>query len=168
EYENWGMNVNMHKTEYLRIGEEQEDPDLQLRHIKRCEEYKYLGRIIANKGTSENDIKQRVRQGRKCIRILNSLLWSNRIAIATKSTIYRAIVEPILTYESECWQMSVKVKRRVDAVEMYLILRIENKTHSKQDPSDPLKTTLFYVFSNDETVKNDRTLSFVDSLLLGS
>ncbi|KAF2887390.1 hypothetical protein ILUMI_18783 [Ignelater luminosus] len=34
EYENWGMNVNMQKTEYLRTGEEQEDPDLQLRHKK--------------------------------------------------------------------------------------------------------------------------------------
>ncbi|KAF2882238.1 hypothetical protein ILUMI_23931 [Ignelater luminosus] len=55
EYENWGMNVDMLKTEYLRIGEEQEDPDLQLRHIKRCEEY--LGSIISNKGTSESDIK---------------------------------------------------------------------------------------------------------------
>ncbi|KAF2885891.1 hypothetical protein ILUMI_20283 [Ignelater luminosus] len=34
EYENWDMKVNMQKTGYLRIGEEQEDLDLQLRYIK--------------------------------------------------------------------------------------------------------------------------------------
>ncbi|KAF2888597.1 hypothetical protein ILUMI_17576, partial [Ignelater luminosus] len=137
EYDNWGMNVNMHKTEYPRIGKEQEDPDLQLRHLKRCEEYKYLGSIISNIGTSENDTKQIVQQGRKCIRILNSLLWSNQITIATKSTIYRAIVKPILTYESECWQMSVK--RRVDAVEMDFLRRSCRVSKIERIPNEVIR-----------------------------
>ncbi|KAF2904421.1 hypothetical protein ILUMI_01758 [Ignelater luminosus] len=66
----------------------------------RCEGYKYLGSVIPNKGTSESD---------------------NKTKSPTKSKMHtntQAIVEPILTYGSECWQMWVKDKRKVDAVEM--------------------------------------------------
>lgn len=69
-YEKWGRTMNGYKTEYLRIGEEKEDPQLQVREIKRCNKYKYLGSIISAEGTSKRDVHNRVQQGRISIRIL--------------------------------------------------------------------------------------------------
>ena len=43
---------------------------------------------------------------KKAIRLLNSLLWSNKMKLQTKLTIYTTIVEPTLTYGCECWQIS--------------------------------------------------------------
>lgn len=123
EYDLAGMKMNVAKTEYLRIGEEDEDPDLQLRQIRKCEEYKYLGSIISHKGSSAQDIRHRTHQGQKSVRVLNPLLWSNRISLKTKLTIYRAIVEPILTYGSECWQLTEAARRKIDAVEMDFLRR---------------------------------------------
>ena len=43
EYEKWGLNINTTKTEYLKIGDmQEEDPDLQIHRIGKCREFKYL------------------------------------------------------------------------------------------------------------------------------
>ncbi|KAF2886445.1 hypothetical protein ILUMI_19728, partial [Ignelater luminosus] len=110
EYEKWGLKINMDKTEYLRIGD-QEDPKLEIRHIKETKEFKYLGSIISQEEASTKDTQSRLQQGQKCISILNSLLWSSKIKLKTKMTIYRTIVEPIMTYGSECWQLTAKDKK---------------------------------------------------------
>ncbi|XP_030760429.1 uncharacterized protein LOC115885607 [Sitophilus oryzae] len=51
EYDRWGLNINLTKTEYLKVGEEQtEDPKLHIHEIKRCSEYKYLGNPVLTYG----------------------------------------------------------------------------------------------------------------------
>ncbi|XP_044766946.1 uncharacterized protein LOC123322925 [Coccinella septempunctata] len=99
EFEAWGLTINMNKSEYLKVGDQQEeDPDLQIHNLKKCSQLKYLGSIISKDGTSKKDIENRTQLGKKAIRLQNSLLWSTRIKLQTKMTIYTSIVEPILTY----------------------------------------------------------------------
>ncbi|XP_030765787.1 uncharacterized protein LOC115889851 [Sitophilus oryzae] len=125
EYDRWGLNINLTKTEYLKVGEEQtEDSELHIHEIKRCSEYKYLGSIISEEGNSKKDIHSRVQQGKKVIRLLNHLLWSNKTSIQTKIRIYKAIVEPILTYGAECCQFTAKERRMVESVEMDFLRRV--------------------------------------------
>ena len=81
EYEKWGLNINTTKTEYLKIGDMQEDPDLQIHRIGKCSEFRYLGSIISEDGTTKNDTKNRIQQGKTVIRLLNSLLWSNKMKL---------------------------------------------------------------------------------------
>lgn len=50
QYTKWDLNVKMTKTEYIRIEEEPEDPELHFIKIKRCKVYKYLGSIISDEG----------------------------------------------------------------------------------------------------------------------
>ncbi|XP_030750903.1 uncharacterized protein LOC115878509 [Sitophilus oryzae] len=124
EYDRWGLNINLTKTEYLKVGEEQtEDPKLHIHEIKRCSEYKYLGSIISEEENSKKDIHSRVQQGKKVIGLLNPLLWSNKTSIQTKIRIYKAIVDPILTYGAECWQFTAKERRMVESVEMDFLRR---------------------------------------------
>lgn len=97
-YSHKNMNNRFLKSKqntYLCIGAHEEDPDLQISKIRKCEEYKYL---------------DRAGQGRKCIGMLNSLFWSGKIRLTTKMTIYA--VESILTYRAECWQLSIKNRKK--------------------------------------------------------
>lgn len=66
EYEKWGLEVNIAKTEYLSVGGNQEDLILvNGQRIKNCQTYKYLGVNITNDGTLVDAIKNRNIQGRK-------------------------------------------------------------------------------------------------------
>lgn len=153
EYERAGMKMNVSKTEYLRVGEEDEDPDLQLRQIRKSEEYKYLGSIISNKGSSVQDIRYRLQQGHKSVRVLNSLLWSNRISLKTKLTIYRAIVEPILTYGSECWQLTESSRRKIDAVEMDFLRRSCRISRLEHIPNIEIRQRTNRIFRTTERIE---------------
>lgn len=50
EYKKCGLTINLNKTEFLRIKEDQTDHQLFVEEIEDCEEFKYLGTIIAKKG----------------------------------------------------------------------------------------------------------------------
>lgn len=65
ELVNKGMIINFDKTEYLCIGEKQND--IQIRHqtIKHCNTFEDLGSIITRNGAVEEDINNRIRMGKK-------------------------------------------------------------------------------------------------------
>lgn len=81
----------MSKTEYLEIGNDEDDPDLEIRNTKLCKEYKYLGFIIfidyLRIETSKTE-----RSKKKAVNILNSLVWSKDIGQNIQMTIYRTLI----------------------------------------------------------------------------
>lgn len=142
EYQKWGLTMNKKKTEYLVQTSDMPEPDVELqinKEIRKSREYKYLGSIISEEGTSRRDICSRAQQGRKSIRILNSLLWSNRIRLHTKMTIYRAVVEPILTYGAECWQITSRDKRLIEAAEMDYLRRACRVSRMEHIPNEEIR-----------------------------
>ncbi|XP_060518384.1 uncharacterized protein LOC132697110 [Cylas formicarius] len=120
EYNLAGMKMDMAKTEYLRIGKEGKDLDLWLRLVNQFEEYKYLGSIRSNKGSSVQEIQRKIQQGQR-------------------STIYGAIVEPIMTYESESWQQKEPMRRKIDAVEMDFLRRLCRISRLEHIPNDEIR-----------------------------
>lgn len=59
EFGNKGMKIYFNKTEYMCIGEEQND----IQTIKHCDTFKYLGSIITRNGIAEGDINNKIRSG---------------------------------------------------------------------------------------------------------
>lgn len=119
EYQKWGLTINTSKTEYLVVGEEHvDDLDLGTTKIRHCNSYKYLGVTISSKGKSREDIINKIAQGKRVIRQLNSVLWNNKVTKRTKTTIYKTIVESISTYGSETWELNKRDKERLLALEM--------------------------------------------------
>lgn len=55
---------------------------------------------------------------------MNSLLWLTVIRLQTIINIYKAIVEPIMTYEAECWTVTEKSNRKIEAIEMEFLRRV--------------------------------------------
>ncbi|XP_060529935.1 uncharacterized protein LOC132704141 [Cylas formicarius] len=138
-YENWGL--NMQKTEYMKVGgkHEDEDPELYVRKIKRATNYKYLGSVITEEGNSKTDIQNGAQQGRRATQALNSLLWSTGIKIGTKIRIYEAVVEPILTYGAECWQMTKNEKKVIDSVQIDFLRRARQVSRVKHVRNEEIR-----------------------------
>ena len=119
EYDKWGLTVNTKKTEYMIVGnEEKQNLDADNCEIKHCSSFKYLGVTLSTNGKSVEDITNKIGQGRRVIRQLNSLLWNKKIANKTKRTVYKTIVESICTYGSETWELRKSDKNRLLSLEM--------------------------------------------------
>lgn len=119
EYERFGLTINTTKTEYLVVGERnEEDLDIEATKIRHCKAFKYLGVTISEDGKSTNDINNKIGQGKRAIRQLNSIIRSDKITRTTKSRIYKSVVESITTYGCETWELNKRDKDRLLALEM--------------------------------------------------
>lgn len=122
-YEANGLKINYKKTKYLVIGGQARDLHIQGQVITKCEEYKYLGSLISSEGNSKMEITSRIGQARQATRTLNSLLWSKNLRNRTKTRIYGSIIESILLYGSETWEMTKGEKQKINSVEMDFLRR---------------------------------------------
>lgn len=117
-YKSGGLNINFTKTEYLVVGGESRNLNLENGVIRAVDHFKYLGSVLHQSGTCERDVENRVSQARSAIKQLNGVLWSRNITHKTKLMILNVIVESILTYGAEGWTLNERQKNTIKAVEM--------------------------------------------------
>jgi hypothetical protein len=122
-YEDNGMKINFKKTKYLVSGGEARDLCIGAQTIGKCDEYTYLGSKITSEGNSKKEITNRIGQARQATQRLNSMLWSKNVKIGTKVRVYNSIVQSILIYGSETWEISKRDCQRLNAVEMDFLRR---------------------------------------------
>jgi len=67
---------------------------------------------------TEIEIDYKIIHGRKAIGKLNSMLWNYKITMKTKKMIFSTIVESIVTYGSETWEINKRNEKRMKALEM--------------------------------------------------
>lgn len=119
EYNKWGLTINIKKTEYMVAGEgHNNDLPTDTTVVKGCNSFKYLGVTLSSTGRSHADISNKIGQGKRVIRQLNSILWNGHITRRTKTVIYKTIVESICTYGAETWELTQRDRSRLMAVEM--------------------------------------------------
>lgn len=83
--------------------------ELQLENngkISGCTEYKYLGSILTNDGNDTKNIRNKIVQSKRIIEALNGIWWSKNITKNRNNMNYKAMVESVLTYEAETWNIS--------------------------------------------------------------
>jgi len=71
QYKKWGLYINYDKTEQLVIGREGNDMVLGPNNSRDCVRFKYLGVMLTKEGTSNEEIDNKIIQGRKAIGKLN-------------------------------------------------------------------------------------------------
>lgn len=137
EYAEWGLSVNIEKTQYLCIGTEPSTLDLENgQEISNCQNYVYLGVTFDDTGTDTKEIEKRIIQARKIITCLNSIFWSKEITKRRKFNIYETMVKSTLLYGAETWRITEKYKAKVEAVEMDAMRRslcISRTSHIRND-----------------------------------
>jgi len=69
--------------------------------IERVEEFKYLGAILTNQNSIQEEIKSRLKLGNACYYSVQNLLSSSLLSKTLKIKIYRTIILPVVLYG--CW-----------------------------------------------------------------
>ena len=77
------------------------------------------GSKITADGDCSHEIKRRLLLGRKVMTNLDSLLKSRDITLPTKVHLVKAMVFPVVMYESESWTIKKAECRRIDAFELW-------------------------------------------------
>jgi len=103
-----GLEVNVDKTKYMVMSQDQNAG--QSHSIKtgnssfqRVEEFKYLGTILTNQNSIQEEIKSRLKSGNACYYSAQNLLSSNLLSKNLKIKIYRTIILPVVLYGCETW-----------------------------------------------------------------
>ena len=65
-----------------------------------------------------------------------------------KLTIYTTIVEPILTYGCECWQLSGKEKKMIETVEMDFLRRSCNISRMQHVRNEDIRRKTAHIYNS--------------------
>ena len=82
-------------------------------------------------GDNTTEIKHRISQTRKAINALNSIWWHKNITKNRKSYIYQTIIQIILVYGAEVWQIPTREINKILSTEMD-VLRSARKSRMER------------------------------------
>lgn len=125
------MELNAEKTKILVVAKEPQLTDITINgnRIEQTQKYNYLGVTIDESGRQETDITERIEKTNKLYYAMNRPFISKReVSQKTKLSVYKTIFRPILTYGSESWVMSNRMKGKIEAVEMKYLRRVKGVT----------------------------------------
>ncbi len=114
------MKINVGKTEVMMVARQKEEVEIRLdgEMLKLVEEFKYLGVKVDENFQIEKEIANRIQKYTNNLRILYPLMKEKVIPKKVKTTIYQTILRPVLTYGSETWTLTEKLKSKIQAAEM--------------------------------------------------
>jgi len=81
--------------------------------IDRVEEFKYLGTMLTDQNSIQEEIKSRLKLGNTCYHSVQNLLSSRLLSKNLKIKIYRTIILPVVLYGCETWSDIEKHRLRV-------------------------------------------------------
>ena len=81
------------------------------------EELKYLGTILTEQNSIQEEIKRRFKSGNTYYHSVQNLLSSNLLSKNIKIKIYRTIILSVVLYGCETWSFTLKEERRLRVFE---------------------------------------------------
>ena len=121
----FGLKINANKNEVMRTEEAMAgNICLENRDINEVDSFKYLGTIIRNDGSLEDEFAERLKRGHQTMGRLNKIWRSNRLSSHTKIRLYISLVRSVLTYGNESWYCNETIERRFRVFENKALRRI--------------------------------------------
>ena len=74
--------------------------------FERVEEFKYLGAILTDQNSIQEEIKSRLKSENACYHSVQNLLSSSLVSKNLKIKIYRTIIWPVFLYGCETWSLT--------------------------------------------------------------
>jgi len=111
-----GLEVNGDKTKYMVMSR---DRNAGRGHssIERVEEFKYMGTMLTDQNSIQEEIKSRLKLGNACYHSMQNLLSSRLLSKTIKIKIYRTIILPVVLYGCETWSLTLREERRLRVFE---------------------------------------------------
>ncbi|KAL0867448.1 hypothetical protein ABMA27_008235 [Loxostege sticticalis] len=124
--ESGGLRISRSKTEYMVCHFNQTQPldtDVTLDNIKlpQVHKFKYLGSMIADDGTIEADVTNRITTAWIKWRSLTGVLCDTKIPVRTKGKVYKTAVRPAMLYGSETWATKRTHTQKLHTAEMRML-----------------------------------------------
>src|SRR5215510_1049418 len=116
------LEVNADKTKYIvmsREGNAGRGHSVKIDNsaIERLEEFKYLGVMLTDKNSIQEEIKSRLKLGNACYHSVQNLLSSRLLSKNLKIKIYRTIILPVVLYGCETWSLTLMEEHRLRVFE---------------------------------------------------
>jgi hypothetical protein len=83
----------------------------------RVEEFKYLGTMLTDQNSIQEEIKSRLKLGIACYHSMQNLLSSKLLCKNLKIKIYRTLILPVILYGCETWSLTLREERRLRVFE---------------------------------------------------
>ena len=87
-------------------------------------EFKYLGTMLADQNSIQDEIKSRLKLGNACYHPMQNLLSYRLLFKNLKIKIYRTIVLPVVLYGCETWSLTLKEERRLRVFENRVLRKV--------------------------------------------
>ena len=86
---------------------------IDIKFLERTEEFKYLGTILTDQNSIQEEIKSRLKSGNACYHSVQNLLPSSLPTKNLKIKTYRTIILPVVLYGCETWSLTLREERRL-------------------------------------------------------
>jgi hypothetical protein len=106
-----GLYVNIIKTKYMFITSKDNKKKvvnmrIGTKEFEGVSIFKYLGLLIDNQNSMTNTIKEKIQMANKAYYANIQLLKNKTINRRTKMKLYKTLIRPIATYDSEVWTLT--------------------------------------------------------------
>jgi len=111
-----GLTINEKKTKYLKCTRKDikiENLNINSSHIEQVKQYKYLGSIINNTNSIEEEVKECIALGTKAYYANLKFFKSKLVIKSSKLNLYRTTIRPIVTYASETWVLNENIIQKL-------------------------------------------------------
>jgi hypothetical protein len=128
-----GLKINEEKTKYLKCSKKDtKKRGLKLpKSIEQVHHYKYLGSIINDSNSTDEEIKERIVLGTKAY-YANLKFFKIKFTNDTKLKLYRSVIRPIVTYASETWVLKESSIQKLLVFERNILRKIFGPTRENQ------------------------------------
>ena len=122
------INVGPGKTEVMGLTKRNEDLRVRItlggRSVPQVERYKYLGCVIAKDGRSESEVVTRIGMAKSSFGKVKKVLTNMELDWGIRLRLLKCYVWSVLLYGSETGTLDRKLKKRLDAAEMWFLRRM--------------------------------------------
>ena len=87
-------------------------------------EFIYLGKLNSNDNSVEKEIQRRILAGNRTYFAAISLFRSRLLSRATKITLYKTLIRPVVSYGAEAWTLMKKEEQALLIFERKIFRRI--------------------------------------------
>ena len=124
--------------------------------LPKCEKFKYLGSMINNQASCDDDINHRISVGWMKWRENSAIFCDRKMPPKLKGKLYTAVVRPALTYGSQCWTMYRTYESKLTAAEMKMLRMTAGVTKLDRIRSKKIRGSLHIKNTILDKIQHDR------------
>ena len=125
-----GINVGPGKTEVLGLTKRNQDLSVNImlggKQIPQMERYEYLGCMITENGRNEKEVVIRIEMAKATFNKMKKVLSNLNMNMTIRLRLLKYFVRSVLLHGSEVWTLYKKLKKRIEAVETWLLRRMHS------------------------------------------